>query len=175
MVLRAEEGLFLPHYKAAERTFQLLLQAEGRAGRKDERGRVLIQTSIPDYYVIVKALSQDYEGFFYEELLQRKKYAFPPFKKLAVMRFEGVNEERIKERALKLKKEMEKIKLEKELAIDILGPSPCPMRKLRGLYRWQILIKGNTSKEIHTILEPFKDMKVTGVKVEIDIDPEDLL
>ncbi len=175
VVLRAEEGLFLPHYKASERTFQLLLQAEGRAGRKDERGRVLIQTALPDHYVISKALSQDYEGFFYEELLQRKKYGFPPFKKLAVIRFEGVNEEKIKERAIKLKEKMEAIKLAKKFSLEILGPSPCPMRKLRGLYRWQLLIKGDTSKEIHALLEPFKEEKYTGIKMEIDVDPEELL
>ncbi|MEZ0344394.1 MAG: primosomal protein N' [Caldimicrobium sp.] len=175
VVLRAEEGLFLPHYKASERTFQLLLQAEGRAGRKDERGRVLIQTSLPEHYVITKALSQDYEGFFYEELLQRKKYGFPPFKKLAVIRFEGVNEDKIKEKAIKLKEKMEEIKLAKKFALEILGPSPCPLRKLRGLYRWQILIKGDTSKEIHAVLEPFKEEKYTGIKMEIDVDPEDLL
>jgi len=175
VIVRAEEGLFLPHYKSSERTFQLLLQAEGRAGRKEERGKVLIQTSFPDHYVITKAVSQDYEGFFYEELLRRKKYQFPPFKKLAVMRFEGIKEERIREIAVKLKENMENLKAQKRFSLEILGPSPCPMRKLRGLYRWQILIKGESSREIHALLEPFKEVKYTGVKVEIDIDPEDLL
>jgi len=174
VILRAEEGLFLPHYKACERTFQLLIQAEGRAGRKTERGLVLIQTSLPDHFVISKALSQDYEGFFYEELLQRKKYGFPPFKKLGVIRFEGINEEKIKEKALQIKREMESL-FERGVKAEILGPAPCPLRKLRGLYRWQILIKAEKSRDLHTLLSPFKELKLTGIKTEIDIDPEDLL
>lgn len=73
VILRAEEGLLMPHYKSYERTFQLLLQAEGRAGRENERGKVLIQTALPEHYVIKYALKQDYEAFYHEEILRRKK------------------------------------------------------------------------------------------------------
>ena len=175
VVLRAEEGLFLPHYKASERTFQLLLQAAGRAGRKEERGKVIIQTSSPENYVIKCALTQDFEAFFQEEVLKRKTYGFPPFKKLALFTFEGPKEEKILSVASNYKEELEKIKENLNLKVEILGPSPCPLRKLRGLHRWQILLKADTSAEIHKLLTPFRDYKFTGIKVELDIDPESLL
>lgn len=175
VVLKAEEGLFLPHYRAHERTFQLLLQAEGRAGRKDEQGKVLIQTALPEHYVIKQALSQDYEGFFQEELLNRKKYGFPPFKKLALLRLISLSEEKIKERALRIKQDLEKLKLELGLPVEILGPSPCPLRKIRGLYRWQILMKGEKSSELRPFLLYLRELQIPGTKLELDIDPEDLL
>jgi primosomal protein N' (replication factor Y) len=175
VILRAEEGLFLPHYKAHERTFQLLLQAEGRAGRKDEQGKVLIQTALPDHHVIQQALNQDYEGFFQGELLNRKKYGFPPFRKLALLRFIGISEEKLKEKALEIKLNLEKLKEEKGLPVEILGPSPCPLRKLRGFYRWQILIKGEKYSDLKPLLIYLKDLLFSGLKLELDIDPEDLL
>lgn len=175
VVLRAEEGLFLPHYKSSERTFQLLIQAEGRAGRKDERGMVLIQTSLPDHYVIKFALKQDFEAFFQEEIKKRQKYNFPPFKKLALFYFEGTKEEKLSQVAVDLKEKLEKTKAELDLKVDILGPSPCPMRKLRGIYRWQILLKSDTYRDLHKLLSPFKELKFSGIKVELEIDPESLL
>ncbi len=175
VVLKAEEGLFLPHYKANERTFQLLLQAEGRAGRKEEQGKVLIQTAFPDLPVIQYALAQDYEGFFREEILKRKKYRFPPFVKLAVIRLIGISQERIIQKSPLLKERLERTAQEKELSVEILGPSPCPLQKLRGLYRWQILLKSEKTSHLHSILLPLRDIKFPGIKIEIDIDPEDLL
>lgn len=175
IVLRAEEGLFLPHYKAEERTFQLLLQAEGRAGRKDERGKVIIQTAMPEHYVINLALKQDYETFFQEELLKRKKYGFPPFKRLALFKMEAASEERLIEKATKLKMEMETFKEQKNLSLEILGPSPAPLRKLRGKYRWFLLLKSDSHRDLHILLDAFKDVRIAGINIELDVDPEDLL
>lgn len=175
VVLRAEEGLFLPHYKAEERTFQLLLQAEGRAGRKDEKGRVLIQTNQKDHYVIKYALKQDYEGFFQEEILKRKRYGFPPFVRLAVFRFEGLNEESLRERLIELKNDMEECRTAKDLPLEILGPSPAPIRKLRGLYRWQIIVKSISIKALHQFLELYRRIDLRGIRMTLDIDPEELL
>ncbi|MCS7198959.1 MAG: primosomal protein N' [Caldimicrobium sp.] len=175
VVLRAEEGLFLPHYKAEERTFQLLLQAEGRAGRKMEKGKVLIQTTIPDHYVIKFALNQDYEGFFQEELLKRKRFGYPPFMRLAVFRFEGMQEDKLTERLLRLKEEMEALKASKQLNVEILGPSPAPLRKLKGLYRWQILLKSYTYKDLHNFLEYYRELTLGNIRVVLDVDPEELL
>ncbi|MFN4197021.1 MAG: primosomal protein N' [Caldimicrobium sp.] len=175
IVLRAEEGLFLPHFKANERTFQLLLQALGRAGRKEEKGIVILQTSIPEHPVIKYALHQDFEGFFKEELHKRKIYGFPPFKKLAVFYFKGIDEEKISKVALKLKENLELVKREQNLKVEILGPSPCPMRKLRGLYRWQIILKGDSYEDLKKTLLAAQEIKSPGIKVDLDIDPESLL
>lgn len=174
VILRAEEGLFVPHYKAEERTFQLLLQAEGRAGRKDEQGKVIIQTAFPDHYVIKLALEQDYEKFFQEEISRRRKYGFPPFKRLAVVRLEGVKEEKVMNEALRIKNLLEE-KRKGDSKIEVLGPSPAPLRKLRGLHRWHILLKANRARDLIEVLGYLREMRLVGVRLEIDIDPEEIL
>ncbi len=177
-ILRAEEGLFLPFYKAGERTFQLLVQACGRAGRKGEKGKVILQSSVPDHYVIKYAVKQDYISFFNEEIKRRKDFGFPPFTRLAVIRFEGIDEEKVKEKSLSALKLLKKIRGEEGGAgkTEILGPAPCPMRKLRSFYRWHILIRSPSSNFIHRILKPFTLLfKSSGIKLSIDIDPEEIL
>jgi len=177
-ILRAEEGLFLPFYKAGERTFQLLVQACGRAGRKKEKGKVILQSLIPEHYVIRYAIKQDYISFFKEEIKRRQDFGFPPFSRLVVVRLEGINEEKVKEKIFDALKLLEKIRGEERGAgkMEILGPAPCPMRKLRSFYRWHILIKSFSSKSLHNLLKPFIiTFKPAGLKLTIDIDPEEIL
>lgn len=104
-----------------------------------------------------------------------KKYEFPPFKKLAVIYFEGTSEEKVVQRATSLKEKLEALKTKENLGVTLLGPSPCPFKKLRGIYRWQILMKGNTSQELHKLFNYLKELHLTGVKTVLDIDPETLL
>lgn len=176
-VLRAEEGLFIPSYKAAERTFHLLTQAAGRAGRKTERGKVFFQTSLEEHYVIKYALTQDYESFYKEEIALRKAFLFPPFVRLTVIRVEGIKEEIVKQESIKAKEFLEKIIEDEGLeGIWVIGPSPCPFRKLKGFYRWHILIKSESYKKINQVLRSFLGkFRVKGLKITYDIDPEDLL
>lgn len=176
-ILKAEEGLFLPHYKAGERTFQLLMQASGRAGRKREKGKVIFQSSIKDHYAIKYALEQNYEGFYEEEIKLRKKFLFPPFVRLVVIRIEGIKEEKVKEKCIEAKKYLENLFLEMNIKhAEIMGPAPCPFRKLKGFYRWHIILKAKNYKPINNALLKFLiNFKVTGLKLSIDIDPEDLL
>ena len=176
-VLRAEEGLFLPHYKSGERTFQLLMQAAGRAGRKKEKGKVIFQGAIKDHYAIKYALEQNYEKFYEEEIKLRKMFLFPPFVRLVVIRIEGIKEDKVKEKCIEAKKTLEEL-LSKEgiNKVEILGPAPCPFRKLRGLYRWHIILKTKTYKLINNTLYKFLGkFKTSGLKLNFDIDPEDLL
>jgi primosomal protein N' (replication factor Y) len=176
-VLRAEEGLFIPSYKAAERSFHLLTQAAGRAGRKTERGKVFFQTSLEEHYVIKYALTQDYESFYKEEIALRKAFLFPPFVRLTVIRVEGIKEEIVKQESIKAKEFLEKIIEDEALeGIWVIGPSPCPFRKLKGFYRWHILIKSESYKKINQVLRSFLGkFRVKGLKITYDIDPEDLL
>ncbi len=176
-ILRAEEGLFLPHYKSAERTFQLLMQAEGRAGRKREKGKVIFQSSIKGHYAIECALRQDYEGFYEEEIKLRKRFLFPPFVRLAVIRIEGIKEDKVKEKCIEAKKFLENLVLDSEAEdIEILGPAPCPFRKLRSFYRWHIILKTKNYRKLNSLLfKLVKNFKTTGLKFVVDIDPEDLL
>ncbi|HEA83766.1 MAG TPA: primosomal protein N' [Thermodesulfobacterium geofontis] len=176
-ILKAEEGLFLPHYKAGERTFQLLIQASGRAGRKKEKGKVIFQSAIREHYAIECALEQNYEKFYEEEIELRKKFLFPPFVRLAVIRIEGVKEDKVKEKCVEARKILEELFSQLNIkSVEILGPAPCPFRKLRGFYRWHIILKTKNYKAINSVLFKFlTKFKVSGFKFVIDIDPEDLL
>jgi len=174
-VLKAEEGLFLPSYKAGERTFQLLIQASGRAGRKTEQGKVVFQTALPENYVIKHALAQDYESFYEEEIKMRKEHGFPPFKRLAIIRVEGIKEEKVREEILKIKDILKKL-AENFKNLEILGPAPCPFRKLKGVYRWHIILKDTLYKNLNYILKRFLEVyKKSPLKLVIDIDPEEIL
>ncbi len=175
-VLKAEEGLFIPFYKSAERVFQLLIQASGRAGRQKEKGKVLFQTSLINHYAIKYALNQDYEAFYQKEISSRRKFFFPPFCRLAVVKIEGIKEEKVREESIKAKEVFEKVILEKDLSLEVLGPSPCPFKKLKGLYRWHFILKAHNYKDLNTGLKYFlRNFKTTGLKVSFDIDPEELL
>jgi len=172
-VLRAEEGLFLPDYKAGERVFQLLIQACGRAGREGEQGKVILQTFLSEHYVLNYVISQDYEGFFEKELELRKIYGFPPFNRLARIKVEGLKEEEVKDLILKI---YSFIMQKKPEELDVLGPSPCPFKKLKNRYRWHIILRSKRytifARLIKEIIARFQK---PGLKVIWDIDPEDML
>lgn len=177
-VIRAEEGLFIPSYKASERTFQLLVQASGRAGRQKEKGVAIFQTTLADHYVIKHAIDQNYEDFFREELRLRKLFLFPPFVKMAQIRIEGIKEQKVIEVSSKIKEKfLDILKEEKVEGLQILGPTPCPLRKLKSFYRWHLILKADTYKKINRILKKFyeQSLNIRGIKIIVDIDPEDLL
>jgi len=176
-VLRAEEGLFIPSYRSNERTFQLLTQAAGRAGRKAERGKVFFQTTLEEHYVINYALTQNYEGFYHQEIELRRAFGFPPFVRMAVIKIEGIKEELVKLGGIKAKEILEAIVEEEGLeGIKIIGPSPCPLRKLKGFYRWHLILKAESYKKINQLLKVFLvRFGLKGIKLTYDIDPEDLL
>jgi len=175
-VLKAEEGLFMPFYKAAERTFALLVQACGRAGRKHQRGKVFFQTSIPEHYAIKFAALQDYEKFFEKELELRKKFGFPPFVRLGLIRIEGVKEERVEETITELYLDLKEFVSTKGLDVTFSGPSPSPFYKLKGVYRWQLIVKSKSANGLRTTMARALNLKLpAGMRIFIDLDPEEVL
>jgi primosomal protein N' (replication factor Y) len=174
-VISADLSLGIPDFRAGERTFQLVTQVAGRAGRGEELGRVIVQTYNPDHPSIKFAIEQDSVGFLNEELKLREELDYPPFSRLINLTFQGNFES---ETAVLAKKTGETArKLVSKLPIGtiyVIGPSPAPIYKIRNLYRWQMLLKGSNLNTLHKFSKQLKAIlsKNTGkVKVSMDVDP----
>ncbi len=169
-VVSADVTLNLPDFRASERTFNLLTQVAGRAGRGEKAGEVIVQTYAPDHYSILTAAKHDYEKFYEREVSSRKELLFPPFVHLAKITVRSRNDELARKVADDLAKE---IGSEAARAIKIAGPAPSPIAKMRGYFRWNILLKGKDRKAICELLKKalagFK--RPSKVLIAIDVDP----
>ena len=143
-VLAADLTLNLPDFKAAERTFQLLTQVSGRAGRSSKSGEVIIQTYTPDHYSIQFSLTNDYNGFYNEEIKIRESMNYPPFKEIININLSCEKEELLIRTIKSLGIRMQEFIKEHE-EISMLGPCPCAISKIKDMYRWQIILKGEFS------------------------------
>ncbi|MBI1823255.1 MAG: primosomal protein N' [Nitrospirae bacterium] len=175
-VLCADTILNFPDFRSAEKTFQTLTQVAGRAGRGDTAGEVLIQTYNPDHYSLVFARNQDYKGFYQKEMAFRRELNYPPYSRLVTFLFSGSVEKKVEEKTGEFVKIVERLR---DASLEILGPAPAPLMKLKGKYRWRCLIKGRKASKIQEtsreILKRWQELKKDGVKLEIDVDPQNLL
>ena len=137
-VVAADGGLGAPDFRAAERTFQLLTQVAGRAGRGESAGRVLIQTMKPDHYAVAAAARQDYPAFFSVEQEMRRRFRYPPFVRLASLTVTARTSKRARETATAL---AESIAADAPASIEIVGPAPAPGPRPEDSWRWQMLVK----------------------------------
>jgi len=177
-VIMPDIMLNLPDFRAPERTFTLLTQVIGRAGRKDQPGKALIQTFSPEHYAISFAKDQNYEGFFREEIKRRKEFNYPPFVGLGRIVIRSKNKKKLDEFLALLRDFIPEIK--SKTNCEILGPVSCPLEKLKNNYRYHIIIKSLERKSIAMVVDAiknfFKDSSyVNYVYIEIDIDPLSLL
>ncbi|HEY70940.1 MAG TPA: primosomal protein N' [Anaerolineae bacterium] len=140
-VVSADTGLNLPDYRAAERTFQLLTQVAGRAGRGLLGGRVILQTYQPDHYAIRAAAKHDYTAFYEHELSQRKSFGYPPFQRLARLMFRHFSESTAETEADRLAARLRHRIAADHARADLIGPAPCFFRRRRGEFRWQIILR----------------------------------
>jgi primosomal protein N' (replication factor Y) len=169
-VISADTALYLPDFRAAERTFQLLMQVAGRAGRSPLGGRVIIQSYNPDQVVIEAAANHDYEGFYQMELAFRREQRYPPFKRLALLLYSGAGAERSFEAAQQLAARLRRhVERQGLPAVEIIGPTPSYVRRVRNQYRWHILLRAT---EPAAVLRPLLPLP-QGWRV--DIDPVTLL
>ncbi|HWX76051.1 MAG TPA: primosomal protein N', partial [Candidatus Acidoferrales bacterium] len=178
--LLADVSLNLPDFRAAERTFQLLSQVAGRSGRGDDSGTVIIQTYAPDHYVMEPLINHDYKSFFSTEIGLRRALNYPPFCRLVSLRIDGPKLEEVESEAKSLAKKLR----HKQTAIptfrqqiEVLGPAPAPIEKLRNRYRWQLLVKG---KQISSLLEFAGHAREIvprsrRLRLNIDVDPYNML
>lgn len=168
-VILADVGLGFPDFRAAERTFQLLIQVAGRAGRGFFGGRVILQTYRPDHPAIVAAARYDFEGFYRKELAFRKTHGYPPFTRLVRLLHWHPDPDRAREAAERMGEALRR-HLERKGAppTAMIGPAPCYFSRLRGLYRWHILLRGpNPVEWLRDFLLP--------PSWRVDVDPQDLL
>ncbi len=173
-VISADIALNLPDFRSAERAFQLFTQLAGRAGRGDLPGKAYIQTYEPDHFVFDYVRNHDCIGFYEKEINQRKELSYPPFSKLIRIIF-GF---RTKEKAKKIISNISTvIKRMEHNNIEILGPAPAPIEKIRNLWRWHLILKGRNAKTLRMTAREivFKIDHLKDVKVDIDVDPINLL
>jgi primosomal protein N' (replication factor Y) len=164
-IVNPDTILNLPDFRASERTFQLLSQVSGRAGRGKIAGQVIIQTYNPDHYAIETAVQHDYTNFYKQEIIYRQKLSYPPFTQLARLTFSHTNNRFAREEAVKTKRIINQTLAEHGLIeVRTLGPTPAFIHRLRGRYRWQIIIRG---RRLSKILEKIEFPRGWA----IDIDP----
>ncbi len=182
-VIAADLSLGFPDFRAAERTFQLLSQAAGRSGRGKERGKVIIQSFNKDHYAILAATAHDYRAFFEKERELREQLSYPPFSHMALLRLQGNNKEKTEAGVRRLSSEIKGILRhwpKRGREIRVLGPVEAPISRLKGKYRWQVLVKCRRSFLLRHFLSEVerltrRGLASEGVQMIMDVDPYQVL
>ena len=189
-VIAADSSLNIDDYRANERTFQILTQVAGRAGREKLPGKVIIQSYNPENFTIQCAKEQNYQKFYETEIALRKQLKYPPFCDIIVVNFNGTIEAEIKTLSKwvyeTLKKNLEVAKKVEEIVepvgenqFRVFQPMPAPIDKIQNRYRWRIIIKGNMTKQANEVLNHClqeiyqKDLKNT--RITIDVNPNNMM
>ena len=172
-VISADTGMHMPDFRAAERSFQLLTQVAGRSGRGETPGEVVVQTRLPDDPVLLTAAEQDFTAFAKRELDERREAGFPPFGRLLVLRWRGEDEEGVeraaREGAFALMRALDP-------STVLLGPAPAPLARLRGSYRWQALLRGDSARLLRDLTRfAWPEMSASalrnGAALTVNVDP----
>jgi len=180
-VVNADVGLHLPDFRATERTFQLLTQVAGRAGRGPLGGEVLIQTALPNHYAIRAALAHDYKGFAARELEERREPRYPPHRRLANIVISGTQEVAVQETADRAATWIRAfIRRELPGQVEVTGPAPCPIDRIRGRWRWHFLLRSQRAEPLgracHALHEDFPlRAGRADLRLAVDRDPVALL
>jgi primosomal protein N' (replication factor Y) (superfamily II helicase) len=178
-VINADVGLSLPDFRAGERTFQLLTQVAGRAGRGDRPGEVLIQTALPNHFAIRCALLHDYVAYADRELLERRDPAYPPHARLANIVLSGPDELRVQEAIEQLAASAAAATRSLGAAdVHLLGPAPCAIDRIRERWRWHFLLRSESARQLGAVCRALYREHDTGtdpIRIIIDRDPVALL
>ncbi len=178
-VILADVGLHVPDFRAAERTFQLLTQVAGRAGRASIPGRVIVQSFVPDHYAVRAAQTHDFEAFYAQEIGQRAALGYPPFGHLAQIVVSAEQESLARHTAEGLAAELHKaMRAGAAPRVEILGPAPSPISRLRGKYRFQLLLKGAAKDDVREAarhLASCVSQLPRDVQVSLDVNPGSML
>jgi primosomal protein N' (replication factor Y) (superfamily II helicase) len=170
-VISADTALNLPDFRSGERTFNLLTQVAGRAGRGPEPGRVIVQTFSPEHYAVEKSVTHDYAGFFEQEIKFRKELGYPPFSHIVDIKLRGRNEERVIKSAHGLASLLCPLIEGKDASL--VGPAPEFITKIKGQYRWSMFLKGERPDEMCVYIDKALALLKgkSGVTITVDVDP----
>jgi primosomal protein N' (replication factor Y) len=173
-VVAADVGLHMPDFRAAERTFQLLTQVAGRAGRDTAPGRVIVQSFVPDHYAVAPVQTHDYERFYAQEIGLRASLGFPPFGRIATAIVSAEDESQAQKAAGQLARALGPARTP---GVECLGPAPAPLSRLRGRYRFLLLLKGEPTPvwEAARTLQQATEGLPEAVTASVDVDPIHML
>lgn len=176
LIADGDVGLNLPDYRAAERTFQLLVQASGRAGRGERPGKVIIQTRDVNHYCWKHVIRGDFEGFYAEEMARRKARRYPPFVRLGLVRINFAMDYARGPAELNIAGEAMRSEA-RRLGVTVLGPAPAPLPLLRGRRRFHCLIKGDDWPNIRAIYSAAVESAGNSSELRffLDLDPVNML
>lgn len=175
-VVSADTGLNLPDFRASEKTFQQLMQVAGRGGRGDVSGRVVIQTFNPEHYVLKYVQNHDYKSFFAEEIALRQTLNYPPFSRIINLRLSSTRKEHIQKYAENFAQLAKNLNKQHGNKVEILGPAPSPLAKIKGRFRFQMLLKSNNVKVLRQLAANLtSEAKKSTVKITVDVDPENFM
>jgi primosomal protein N' (replication factor Y) len=172
-IITADTALNLPDFRAAERTFQLLTQVAGRAGRGDTPGEVILQTFTPDHYAIQAAVRHDYTAFYAEEILNREELLYPPFASLARVVAADTHPDAVHGKIHSIRSLLAGPAA--AAGVELLGPTAAPLARLNGKYRWHLLLKSSSDAVLQSLL----DEVLPGLRRQsgcyLDVDPLSLM
>jgi primosomal protein N' (replication factor Y) len=175
-VISADAALNVPDFRAAERTFQLLSQVAGRAGRGDKAGQVLVQTLTTDHYAILAAQRHDYAAFVLEEGRMRREPAYPPFSHIVNVIAQDAEEGRAKARIQNLAIQFAEAIGREGGGTELLGPVDCPLSRLKGKYRFHLMLRDRNRPRLHRVLRVYDDLPREGKEgLTVDVDAMTIL
>lgn len=173
-ILLADSSLNLPDFRAHERTFQIITQVSGRAGRAEIPGEVVVQTLNPEHPVLLAAANNKDEEFYRSELEARKQFLFPPIYRMAMLRFQHLNQKRVESFAFEITDLMKARSKKEGTGCEILGPAEAPLSKLKNLYRWHCMLKSDSVRKLQGMLhfaQEFAIYRKSPVQMAVDVDP----
>ena len=176
-IITSDTYLNMPDFRAAEKTFQMITQAAGRAGRGDKPGRVIVQTYSPEHYSLLHAKYHDYVGFYNEEIKLRKEMNYPPFSHMGNIIISGFLEAKVEKAAKEAGKTL--FMITKEMKnVEIWGPASAPLSKIKNKYRWQIVLKTEKENQLLDIMTKFNNSNIysnNSISIGMDINPINML
>jgi primosomal protein N' (replication factor Y) len=174
-IVDSDVGLHIPDFRAAERSFQLLTQVAGRAGRRSERGHVILQTRVPSHPSLVLTASAKYDEFAQQELAIREQLHYPPFHKLLRVVVSAPDRTVALQKAAELATSATSLSAQR--AMQILGPAPAPIEKIRTLWRYHILLRSASIASLQHAMKQLKRIfqSKDDTRISYDLDPHDML